>query len=98
MGIENPEKENSAIGQISLTNGGIATSGDLHRFCIVDGTRLGHILNPKTGWPVEGAPRSVTVVGNFSVEAGFLATLAMLHGKDAENFLKQQNASGHCIR
>lgn len=98
VGIEDPDQEDSAIGQINLTDGGVATSGDARRFCIVDGVRMGHILNPRTGWPVADAPRSVTVVGNTSVEAGFLATLAMLHGSNAEKFLQEQNTPHHCIR
>ncbi len=98
VGIEDPHKTNSAIGEIKLTNGAVATSGDLHRFCIVDGVRMGHILNPLTGWPVAEAPRNVTVLGNFCVEAGLLATLAILQGPKAEVFLKSQDAQGHCIR
>ncbi len=98
VGIEDPGREDSAVGQINLTNGGVATSGDARRFCIVDSVRMGHILNPRTGWPVAGAPRSVTVLGDTCVEAGFLATLAMLHGADAEKFLQEQAAPHHCIR
>jgi len=98
VGIEDPEIEGGAVGQIELINGGIATSGDLRRYCYVNNVRMGHILNPITGWPVQDAPRSVTVIGNYSVEAGILATLAMLHGSDAERFLKEQNVPGHCIR
>ncbi|MEZ5358877.1 MAG: FAD:protein FMN transferase [Candidatus Zixiibacteriota bacterium] len=98
IGIENPDRENSAIGQINLTNGGVATSGDARRFCTINGKRLGHILNPRTGWPVEGAPRSVTVLGNFCTEAGFLATMAMLQGEYAEEFLKIQQTHYHIIR
>jgi len=98
VGIENPEHEKSALGQIDLTNGGVATSGDARRFCLVDGVRLGHILNPRTGRPVANAPRSVTVLGDYCVEAGFLATLAMLHGAGAEKFLKEQDVKYHCIR
>jgi thiamine biosynthesis lipoprotein len=98
VGIESPDRENSAVGEIKLTNGGVATSGDLRRFCLVNGQRLGHILNPRTGWPVAGAPRSVTVLGNYCVEAGFLATLSILHGSDAESFLESQDAQAHCVR
>lgn len=98
VGIEDPDRVDSAIGEINLTDGGIATSGDARRFCIVDGVRLGHILNPRTGWPVAGAPRSITVLGTTCIEAGFLATLAMLNGGDAEKFLQEQNAPHHCIR
>ena len=98
VGIENPRLQNNAVGQIDLVNGGIATSGDLHRFCYIEGVRMGHILNPRTGWPVADAPRSVTVLADSSVEAGFLATLTMLQGAHAEQFLQDQQISGHCIR
>jgi len=98
VGIEDPDADGHAVGEIDLTNGGVATSGDVRRFCLVDGVRLGHILNPLTGRPVAGAPRSVTVLGDFCVEAGFLATLAMLQGVDAEKFLQEQDANYHCIR
>ncbi len=98
VGIENPRLQNNAVGQIDLVNGGIATSGDLHRFCYIDGVRMGHILNPRTGWPVADAPRSVTVLADSSVEAGFLATLTMLQGAKAELFLAEQQISGHCLR
>lgn len=98
VGIEDPNAENHAVGQVEMRNGGIATSGDVHRFCYVDGDRLSHILDPRTGWPVKGSPRSLTVHGSCCVEAGFLATLAMLQGTGAEEFLRGQDVEGHCVR
>ena len=98
IGIENPDPDNAPLGEIKLTQGGVATSGFSYRYCVVEGKRLGHILNPKTGWPVEDAPRSVTVVADRCTEAGILSTLAMLHGSDAESFLKEQKVKFYCIR
>jgi thiamine biosynthesis lipoprotein len=98
VGIEEPGRENTAIGQIEIAEGGVATSGDARRHCIVDGKRLGHIIDPRTGWPVSGAPRSATVVADTCSVAGFLATMAMLHGPDAETFLEEQDVTYHCIR
>ena len=98
IGIEAPGRERSAVGQIEIVDGGVATSGDSRRFCVVDGKRLGHILDPRTGWPVRDAPRSVTVVAENCTAAGFLATMAMLHGADAETFLEAQHVTYHCIR
>lgn len=98
IGIEDPEHAHSALGEIELANGGVATSGDSRRFCYVNGVRMSHILNPLTGWPVENAPHSVTVLAQRCIEAGFLATLSMLQGKDAEEFLKIQNVTHHVIR
>lgn len=99
VGIETPGQEDgSAVGEIKIADGGVATSGDTRRYCVVDGRRLGHILDPRTGWPVADAPRSVTVIADNCTAAGFLATMAMLHGPDAEAFLEAQDVKHHCIR
>lgn len=98
IGIESPESAARPIGEIALRDGGVATSGDAKRFCIVDGVRLGHILDPRTGWPVKDAPQSITVLASFCLEAGLLTTLAMLHGPDAERFLSAQDVTHHCVR
>jgi len=87
----------NSVGNIELAKGAIATSGDARRFIIKDGIRYSHILNPKTGWPVPNAPRSVTVVGNTCLEAGMLATFAMLQGDKADEFLKGQEVNYRCI-
>jgi thiamine biosynthesis lipoprotein len=98
VGIESPESAARSLGEIALRDGGVATSGDAKRFCRVSGVRLGHILNPRTGWPVREAPQSVTVLAGFCLEAGLLSTLAMLHGPDAETFLSAQDVIHHCVR
>ncbi len=98
IGIENPSAEGTILGELELRNGAVATSGESKRVCLVKGTRLRHILNPRTGWPVEDAPHSVTVVSETCSEAGFLATMAMLSGKNAESFLQEQDVVHHCVR
>ena len=92
IGIENPEMQTLASAAIELRGGAIATSGDSRRYLLKDGKRYSHILDPRTGWPVEGAPRSVTVAAATTVEAGMLATFASLRGVEAEAFLRQQGA------
>lgn len=76
---------------IRLSQGALATSGDARRFILKDGVRYGHILDPGTGWPIKDTPRSVTVAADTCTEAGMLATLAMLRGADAEEFLQAQD-------
>jgi len=75
---------------LALHSGALATSGDAHRYLLNDGVRYSHILNPQTGWPVQQAVRSVTVAAGSCVEAGMLATLALLKGEQARLFLEQQ--------
>lgn len=76
---------------VSLKSGALATSGDARRFLINDGKRYSHILNAKTGWPINEAPRSITVVAPQCIQAGILATLALLQGSHAEQFLVDQD-------
>jgi thiamine biosynthesis lipoprotein len=91
VGVDDPDHTGQgALYRIDLPRSGLATSGDARRFVMYQGRRLGHILNPKTGWPIEGAPRSVTVVATTCVEAGTLSTLAYLKGPGARAFLEEQ--------
>jgi FAD:protein FMN transferase len=90
IGIERPDIDGRAARMLELESGALATSGDSHRFLLKDGVRYGHILNPRTGWPIADAPRSVTVAASSCTEAGLLATLALLQGAQAQEFLEQQ--------
>jgi thiamine biosynthesis lipoprotein len=83
---------------IYLKNGALATSGDARRFIQRDDVRYGHILDPTTGWPVVSAPRSITIAADTCTQAGMLATLAMLNGAQAEEFLQQQECQYWCFR
>lgn len=91
IGIDDPDRAGeAALYRLDVSRGGIATSGDARRFVRFRGKRLGHILNPKTGWPVAGAPRSITVFGRSCMEAGTLSTLAYLQGAHARTYLEAQ--------
>jgi len=90
VGIEDVEQLGQMVRTIHLRQGGVATSGTTHR--------RGHILNPKTGRPVDQAPESVTVAARTCTEAGFWSTVAVLHGADAEAFLEKQELEFWCYR
>lgn len=91
IGIESLADEKAAIKILKIKSGGLATSGDARRFLLKNGKRYSHILNPVTGYPIEAAPRSITVAATHCVQAGLLATLALLQGPAAEQFLQSQN-------
>lgn len=94
IGVEDPLAPGHGVAyRIELfTRGALATSGDARRYVTSGGRRLGHILDPRTGRPVEGAPRSVTVLAATCLEAGTLTTLACLAGAGARAFLEAQGA------
>lgn len=92
VGVDDPEKTGkSTVAGVEIKRAAFATSGDARRFLVKNGRRYSHILNPLTGWPVEGAPRSVSVLANTCIEAGMLSTFALLQGKNARAFLEEQD-------
>lgn len=80
IGISHPANPDIAIADIPMVSGGLASSGDYQRCFELNGKRYCHILNPKTGWPIEGLA-AVSVWAEQCVVAGTLATIAMLKGK-----------------
>ena len=81
VGIRNPRAPEKAIARIPLSYGAIASSGDYERYMEIEGRRYCHILNPKTGWPVEGLS-GISVVATQCLVAGTASTVAMLKGPE----------------
>ena len=79
VGIRHPRAPDTAIADVDLASGAITSSGDYERFIEHDGRRYGHILDPRSGWPVEGLS-SVSVVAAHCLIAGTASTVAMLKG------------------
>jgi thiamine biosynthesis lipoprotein len=87
IGIRHPRRSDASIGTLELLSGGLATSGDYERFVEVEGRRYCHILDPRSGWPVQGL-QSATVIGDDCLVAGSLATMAMLKGYEGSAWLR----------
>ncbi len=96
-GIDGTVNNDSRQALFTLTRGGVATSGDTRRYLQHGDKRYGHILDPRTGWPVANAPSSVTVAASTCTDAGMLSTFALLHGSQAEEFLRAQGVK-HWLR
>ena len=88
LGIVHPRPmhANQTIATLEITSGGIATSGDYERFFELDGQRFCHILDARTGWPVQ-AIQSVSVAAPACMVAGSLCTIAMLLSEHAASVL-----------
>jgi thiamine biosynthesis lipoprotein len=65
--------------RIEVANCSVATSGDLHQFLEVDGRRYSHILDPRTGWGMEGM-HCATVICPLAIDADAMATVLCLQG------------------
>ncbi|XSG84885.1 MAG: FAD:protein FMN transferase [Methylohalobius sp. ZOD2] len=88
VGIRHPRRSDAVLRTLFLKEGALASSGDYERCLVVDGVRYGHILNPRTGWPVRYLA-SVSVLGDFCVVVGSAATIAILKEKEGPAWLEQ---------
>ena len=67
---------------IDLGTGAMATSGDYRNFYEVDGQRVSHTIDPRTGRPITHSLTSVTVVAPTCMEADGWATALNVLGPD----------------
>ncbi len=86
IGIRHPRDPEAVMAVVSLVEGGLASSGDYERFFVLDGRRYCHLLDPLTGWPVEGLA-AVTVAAESCLVAGSVASMAMLKGREGSAWL-----------
>lgn len=63
---------------VLLTNQSIATAGDYRRYFETGGKHYSHIIDPRTGAPVDHATLSATAVAATCLEADALATVLMV--------------------
>lgn len=77
IGITHPRRPGTTIHHLELAQGALASSGDYARCIELDGRRYGHVLHPRTGWPVDHLA-AVSVAGDLCVVCGSAATIAML--------------------
>jgi len=80
VGIEDGCRPGACWGGLAVTDHAVCASGDYARHFIHDGVRYGHILDPRTGWPVANGLRAVTVVAPTCLEAGIYSTTAFVLG------------------
>jgi FAD:protein FMN transferase len=86
IGLEDPTWPGRYRGSIAVKDRGVACSGDYMRGFTVEGRRYGHIIDPRTGWPVSNGCLQATVVAASCFQAGVLSTAAIILG--AERGLK----------
>ena len=97
VGVRDPRSPSRACASVDLCAGGVASSGDYERCMVVDGVRYGHILDPRSGWPVRGLA-AVSVVAPHCLVAGTASTVAMLKGEaDGRAWLRELGLQSLCV-
>lgn len=79
VGLVHPLNPKQRVAEITLVDKALSTSGSGTQFIRHQGRRLGHILDPRTGWPAEGV-LSATVVTESAAEADALSTALFVLG------------------
>ena len=70
----------------------MATSGAGEQGFEHNGERLGHVLDPRTGWPARGVSRVTVVVASDAADADALATAFFVGGPAlAERYLARHD-------
>lgn len=84
IGIDNPLLDaipgRDLMAIVDLSDRAMATSGDYRNYFEYDGQLFSHVVDPRTGYPVETAVASVTVVAPTCIAADALATSLLVMG------------------
>ncbi len=81
VGIRHPWEPERRLAVVRLRDRALGTSAATFQHLEYDGRKLGHILDPRTGWPAEGVA-SVSVIAPTAAEADALATAFFVLGPD----------------
>jgi len=73
---------------VSITSGGVATSGTTVRRWVRGAAVLHHIIDPATGVPVDTCWRTATVAAGSCVDANIASTAAIVMGERAPDWLR----------
>lgn len=96
VAITNPMDKTRSFGTLPVDNGAVVTSGNYEKFVTFNGKRYSHIIDPRTGYPVEGIA-SVTVFAPGAELADALSTAIFVMGIDAGLYLADQMKGVECL-
>lgn len=85
IGIKDPLSESGELlGIVSCKDKTVVTSGTYERYFEVDGKKYHHVLDPKTGYPIDNDLLSITIISEKgrSVDCDGLSTTCLSLGKD----------------
>ena len=80
IGLEDAHHPGKCWTGVSVTDHAVATSGDYLRHFQMNSRRYGHIIDPRTGYPVGNECRAVSVIAPTCTVAGLFSTAAFVLG------------------
>jgi thiamine biosynthesis lipoprotein len=61
-----------------IGEGAVCTSGNYHRYSLINGVRYSHIIDPSTGWPAKASPSATVVAPTCMIADGWATALCVL--------------------
>ena len=80
IGLEDPAQPGKCWTGLAVNDQAVATSGDYRRHFVANGRRFGHILDVRTGRPVDNSCRAVSILAPSCSLAGMISTAAFVLG------------------
>lgn len=98
VGITDPENTESYMGVVECADKIVVTSGNYERYFEQGGKRYCHIIDPKTGYPVDNGVTSVTVISDDGTKNDALSTALFVMGAEkASEFVKNKCKDVDCV-
>ncbi len=98
LGIAHPEGQSAAYLVLKQTGGALATSGDYFNYREINGKRVSHTIDPRTGKPIEHSLTSVSVWAKDCMTADAWATaLNVLGPKEGLDRANQLHLAAYLI-
>ena len=82
IAVKNPVDTDKILGYISLNNEFLSVSGDYERHYEIDGKKYNHIIDTKSGLPVDNGIHSVVVVAENGALCDALSTAFFVMGEE----------------
>ena len=98
VGVQDPRSDRGEfIGLVSGYEETVVTSGIYERYFIQDGKRYHHILDTKTGFPVDNGLVSVSIIAGSSIRADALSTTVFALGLEKGMSLVKSLPDVHAV-
>lgn len=95
ISVENPLNINPNLIDIKLYNESISTTSSTYRYIEVDEIKYSHIINSKTGYPVDNELLQVSIIGEDATLVDALSTICFIKGlNEGTNYLLENNLKG----
>ena len=83
---------------VPMSDFSMATSGDYRNYYEIEGERISHTIDPRSGYPITHSVASVTVVGPLCVRADAYATALLVLGPEGFDLAEELGLAAYFLQ